>query len=419
MGRVLLVGRGPLPHADQTHTGFAQLRTHHFHAALVAAGHTVDLHLIEDDHVAGQLQDARRRAQAVDVVVSAGPHRPAALAAQVAGDRPLWIDLPGDPLAELQALVQAPGPTIPAERITAVHGLVHAVLSRADHLSVISEPQRHATFGPLALLGRPDVPVAEVPIAYDFPVPSRPPRPIPSSGPVVLALSGAFAPWFDDITLARALELALVEEPRLRVVATGGGVEGHYTAGYTRFSSWARQTPVRDRIRLHGWLPHHRVPEVLGETHVGLCLDRPGPEPTLGSRTRVLLFARLGLHIAASPETTLVAELADQHLATPLPTGRAEAVARALVGLVRTPPSVEQARAAQAHLSCRYAPSVITKPLVDFVASPARVPPGSDPTAAVAAENEALRAELAAVHQSPTWRTLSHVHRLLRRFGSS
>ena len=418
MARVLLIGRGPLPCADHQHTGFAQLRTRHFRDALQEAGHHVTLRLITDDHATGLIEDTRAQAVHADVVVSAGPHRPAAVAIAAAADRPLFIDLPGDPLAELQALVRAPGPPIPRARIAAVHALVRGVLARADHLSVISERQKHATMGQLALLGRgtdTPVPVDCIPIAHDFPLPPGQPRAIPESGPVRLLLSGAFAPWLDDQALARGLVRALEQQPQLEVLVTGGGVAGHYTAGFERFATHIRQSPVAHRVQLHGWVPHGALPAIFARAHVGLCLDRPGAESTLGSRTRVLLFAWLGLHVVASAETELVADLVAHDLATALPVDDdGTGIADVLVQLVSQPPSPDRAAAATAHLARRYAPSIITRPVLDFVAQPTRSPAVPEPIAAVAAELEAVRSELAAVHGSPTWRVLSRLHRLLR-----
>ena len=417
MARVLLIGRGPLPTPDQRHTGFAQLRTAHFHRALREAGHSVDLLLIRQDHAAGLVADARRRAADADLVVSAGPHRPGAVAVAAVDEQPLWLDLPGAPLAELQALLRAPGPPIPPERVAAAHAVTRSALARADHLSVISTPQRHAALGQLLLLGRAThtaAPLSVVPIAFDLPLPRGAPRSIPENGPVVLILSGSFAPWFDDTSLAAALEVALRAEPRLRVEVTGGGVSGHYTAGFERFRRWAAASPVAAQVRVHGWLPHAGLEAVLDRGHVGLCLDRPGAEPTLGSRTRVLLFAWCGLHVAASAGTELVDDLLAHDLATALPSDP-PALARVLGRLVTAPPPAGRAAAAADHLARHAAPARIAAPLVDFAAAPRRHPPAVDPLAQVARSLEAAQAELAGVHASPTWRLLSRVHGALRR----
>ncbi|HCH62253.1 MAG: hypothetical protein CL927_15695 [Deltaproteobacteria bacterium] len=418
MAHVLLIGRGPLPQPGHHQTGFAQLRTRHFLQVLQQAGHSVDTVLIADDHAPGLLSTTRAAAQCADVVVSAGPHRPASVAVAAArAGQPLWIDLPGDPLSELQALALVLGTDLPPERRAEVHAMARASLSRADHLSVISRPQQHAAIGQLSLLGRIDhipAPVSVIPIAYDFPFPPRAPRRIPSAGPVILALSGAFAPWFDDETLADGLERALKACPRLHVRVTGGGVPGHYTAGYERFQRWAEASSAADRIHLHGWVPHDQVPTILGAAHIGLCIDRPGSEPILGSRTRVLLFTWLGLHLVASPTTDLVADLVAHELCIPIPPGTAgPALADRLVKLVEEPPPPERVAAAHTHLATRYAPTTTCDALLDFVHAPSVLPVTADPVALVTRELETVREALTAVHGSPTWRLLSRIHGLL------
>ncbi len=418
MSRVLLIGRGPLPAPAQRHTGFAQLRTAHFLTALRSAGHAVDLLLIEADEEKGLLDRGCQLAQAAEVVVSAGPHRPAAVAAAVAGDRPTWIDLPGDPLAEQQAVCLAPGSCVTPTRMAAAQASALAALLRADHLSVISERQRSACLGQLLVLGRSleqEVPVSTVPIAYDLPLARSDARALPPSGPLRLLLCGAVAPWLDDQTLAEGLDLALARERRLEVVFAGGAVAGHYEAGAARLQAWAQASPHANRITWHGWVPHQDLEGILQRCHVGLCLDRPGTEPHLGSRTRVLLYAWAGLHIAASPRCELVGALVDQDLATALPVGDPEGLADRLQGLCERPPSADRARAASEWLERNFAPLALAAPLVAFAGAPQRRPQGARPEARLAEEIESLRAQLAAVHRSPTWRTLSRLHRFARR----
>lgn len=413
MSRVLLIGRGPLPSPTVREVGFAQLRTRHFAQALQSAGLEVDILLIDDDLQPGLLHEATTRAGEADAVVSAGPHRPGALAVAAAGDRPLWIDIPGDPLAELQALARAPGPPLAPERIAAAQAATHAVLARADAVSVISDRQAHATFGRLSALGRDisePVPCATIPIAFDFPLPRQPLRPIPKEGPIRLALSGAFAPWLDDQRLCQALAIALQQHDRLELHVTGGGVTGHYTAGWSRFQQWAE--PFAPRVQLHGWVPHDHLVDILGACHVGLCLDRPGMEPILGGRTRVLLYAWMGLQVAASPTCEQVGELVAQDAAHAL-TGSPSALAATLQSLTECPP-----RDASPWLDAQASPHTIAAPLVAWARRPTRIASSASPEALLAAQVELLQSQLSAVHDSPTWRLLSQLHRRLRGLGS-
>lgn len=417
MSRILLIGRGPLPHPTQQQTGFAQLRTAHFLQALRQAGHAVDLLLVERDDDPTLIPRGLELARAADAVVSAGPHRPGALAARVVGDRPWWGDLPGDPLAELQALALALGESLPPARIAAAQAAAFDVLGRADALSPISARQRHATLGQLGLLGRGHdgpLPVHTVPIAYDLPLPAQAPQKRKAREPLVVALCGAFTPWLDDVGLAQALDRALAAHPGIQIRVSGGAVPGHYAQGHDRFRAWAEGSPHRDRIALLGWLPQAELVAALAPAQVGLCLDRPGSEPELGSRTRLLLYSWLGMTIATTPACELAAELCQEGLALSLPFCDPDGVAEALVGLAERPISGQRARAASSHLSHRYAADRIAIPLTRWAAAPTRRAPAHLPHARLSAEIESLRGQLAEIHSSPTWRTLSSIHRRIR-----
>jgi rhodanese-related sulfurtransferase len=125
----LLIGKGPLPGPSATRTGFAQLRVAHFQAALQAAGHEVrTVLLVESPRPAlsadwsqvvevaeegpGWLAELASLADGAEVIVGAGPYNPSRAACLIAGDTPVFADLPGDPFAELQALATAPRPPV-------------------------------------------------------------------------------------------------------------------------------------------------------------------------------------------------------------------------------------------------------------------------------------------------------------------
>ena len=63
--------------------------------------------------------------------------------------------------------------------------------------------------------------------------------------------------------------------------------------------SWVRCSRLpatrESRVTVHGWLPHAQMIKTLQQAHIGLSMDAPGPEPEPGSRTRLLLYAELGL----------------------------------------------------------------------------------------------------------------------------
>ena len=435
MSRVLLIGRGPLPADTATVTGFSQLRTAHFRTALQGTGHEVRVALLVPqaapvqpqgwaevvpvvEEGPGWLEQLEDLAAEADMIVSAGPYNPGRAACLVAGERPVWADLPGDPFAELHALAAATEGGLTEERIAAAEAAALPVLARADAISVISGPQRHALIGELGAVGRllpgtiPEV--HTLPIAMP-PTEMQPPRDRAAGERLVVALSGAFNPWFDDRTAAQGLDAALQARPQLAVVVTGGGLEGFFEQGYARFEAWARAWP--DRVSLHGWVPQAELPAIIGAANLGLSLDSPGPEPELGSRTRLLSFIQHGLLPVATARCELAREMAQQGELRAVPLGDPAALTQALVALVDEDGAASTAavRAAQDRLAQAYAPARVAAPLVAWAEAPGRTQPAALPAAALAIQLAEERDALAQLHASPTWRTLSRLHRLVRR----
>jgi hypothetical protein len=438
MSRVLLIGRGPLPRDDETVLGFSQLRTAHFSEALQAADHQVRIALLVSEAPCPAPQDwegvypvveegpawleqISDLAKGADVIVSAGPYNPGRAACLVAEDLPVWADLPGDPFAELHALAAATKGGLSEERVIAAEAAILPVLARADAISVISGPQRHALHGQLGALGRllpsalPEV--HTVPIAHFSQAPALAPRSREAGSPLVVALSGGFNPWFDDQSAAQGLETALSLVPGLEVLVTGGNLPGFFTQGWERFSAWATTSQWKDRITLHGWIEQGDLPSVLQRAHVGLSLDMPGPEPELGSRTRLLFFTQMGLFPVASATCELAREMAALGELWAVAPSNPTLLAHTLREISDAPSGPIQASVldAQVRLARDYEPNLIAAPMVAWAADPARTTPADLPAAALAVQLAEERDALAQVHASPTWRTLSRLHRLVRR----
>ena len=196
MAHVFLIGSGPLLTPDTQQLGFPQLRLRHLLLALKFSGHQITLALLgpkAHQHVERQLwipelgsfqvssvdpEDSRAaetlKAQVEllnpDIIVSAGPYHPARMAALVAGERPLWVDIPGDPFAEAQARLEHDPQ---GEHRLWMRRAVAGAMLRGDAFGVISEAQRFALMGQLGWLGRLDPAhleskIAVVPVSYEM-----------------------------------------------------------------------------------------------------------------------------------------------------------------------------------------------------------------------------------------------------------
>jgi len=152
---------------------------------------------------------------------------------------------------------------------------------------------------------------------------------------------------------------------------------------------------------------------------VGISLDRPGVEPLLGSRTRVLGFLWAGLEVVASRGTELVDSLARGRAVHGVAAGDAHGLAERLLTLADEDAQPERIAAAQVLCTRRYDPLKIGAPLAAWAASGTRLTARPSPEQELSQALEAARAELAAIHGSPTWRLLSHVHRAVRQISAS
>ncbi|MSP57222.1 MAG: hypothetical protein EXR69_16745 [Myxococcales bacterium] len=354
--RVALVGE---PRA----TGFAAARFRHFRSVIEGAGHEV-LTVDAGAESANRAESADRAESpdqlGADVVVSAGVYGPTEVAVRIAGERPLWLDWPGDPFADGQAVVARGGdPLRVAEDCARVF---LPALARADAFSTIGDVSAHTLIGQLGMLGRwvgPDqLTIATIPIAWPgsgatLTATGGADR---TSGPVRVLLSGSFNTWFDDDAVAAVLEGAMERSP-VEVDVTGGpGQPG----GYARFVERFKATGA---VRFHGWLPDPRA--VTEACEVLLTLDRRDVwEPLCGSRTRVLTGRASGLRVVASAGPQLITELAAR--------GQVRAVTSTEAAIAaildRTPPPDP------AWIAERYDPVTVARPLLAWLRSPRRAP---------------------------------------------
>ena len=229
------------------------------------------------------------------------------------------------------------------------------------------------------------------------------------------ALCGGYNTWTDGETLIRGLLKGMKRCPQLRVVSTGGAIPGHHSATYEAFRAQALASPFANRFTFHGWVSHRALPELLAKADVGICMDRAGVEPELGSRTRVLFYLHQGLEVISTTGSELCKQLEGLRMLHAVERENPEALAKQLVEMYRSRDNSRMVERAQLFLEQEMSPASVFRPLLAWAKEPFRVDEGIEPAVELAEEIHRLRRELSGVYGSPTWKAAGVADRFLKR----
>ncbi len=373
---------------DLRGAGFAALRTWHFRR-------------LRPDAEVFDWRDAdlQRRVAGARAIATAGIYGPTRAAMAVVGDRPLWLDLPGDPFADAEAAALRGQVDAPAE----ARRVFVPAIGRADAFSSISHRSRDALQGQLGMLGR-DVPIAVIPVPYAFPQPEAAVRNVShGSDPIRVGLIGSFNTWFDEQCLADAL-IGLAGRRAVQIRVIGGDVPGHFSVGYENFRRQleAARLPVT-------WLPvveDAALPAALADAEVGVVLDRPGWEPHFGSRTRLLFYLWMGMRVVATCRCEQSQLLTKQGFVQEVPVGDTSGVIQALQERRPLPD--------RSALRRDWDPEGPGQALRDWVPQRQKAASEGELLADLLRQREQLRVELESLRASPTWKLLDRLNRLRR-----
>lgn len=429
--RILLVGVHPGPDdPDARHLSFPGHRTAQLARALVRSGCRVERVLLDEEvareRPAGEavrvLPAALFRAGvalrqaledfAPDAVVAAGGFHAARAVAGIAGAAPCWIDLPGDLAAEGQ--LRARGGGDPTDHVSVLAG----ALAAGDRFSVVGPSQRLALLGQLGLAGRlagshvAEDPVAVIPLASDGPaeVPA-----LPEQGFQVLS-AGSSNTWMDLSGLHAALAGALAARPEMTFVSTGGEVSGHDETSHGELWRRIGSSPFAPRCRDRGRLPRREALEVLGRSHVVLCLSRRCLEAELGSRMRVVEALAWGRPVVISDGGDLAAEVRAAGAGLVVPAEDGAAAAAALVTLAADRDRrLGCARRARELWERRFRADGALPALEEWARRPTRWPRPAWTAVPEAETRLGLQRELDLVRGSRTFRLLRLLDRILGR----
>jgi len=382
--KILVVGSGPWPLELGAVVTGPSIRLRQFVEPLLKAKHDVGVILLEEERRSSvpirgvfgaegftpdQILDPEYlrksiECQFVDAVFGVGSLMPAAAACRLASllDVACWVDFFGDPMAELHAAQLRQGGAPDTTARDHIWKFVREGLLRGDAFSSVSAPQRHAILGQVGLLGRYGIDwevcrrVHEIPCA----VPAKWTESVElpefpgilrdygmEEGARYVFFGGSWNVWLDEVTMGRALAIALRDDPALRFVCAG--IPTGPAGKQIHASLFKSLSEFADTGRLVDIPPGTPVEESALLAHAGACLslDRAIPEAEMGSRNRLMAMVRWGARPVVSMEAGIETLLVAEGLAAGIAAGNADRAAREILSAcARTPTQREADRAA-------------------------------------------------------------------------
>lgn len=266
-------------------------------------------------------------------------------ATRVFGKCPVWMDIYGDKLAEIQ-VAQFTQKNDRGYRTMLRY--LDSVLQGGDVYSTCSTHQEYALVGQLGMVSR----LNRHTLGYEFVYPILPgisvnankPKQVlqlrdslvPADGFIVL-WCGGYNVWTDVKILFQALNQAMSRDPRIVFVSVGGGVGLAQNDSYERFLAMIKTSEFQQRFYMLGWRPVSEVPEYYHQADVGINLDAFQYETLLGTRTRLVEMMQNGLMVITSLGCELSRIIRDHKLGLTFPIGDSAAFCDHIVKMANDP----------------------------------------------------------------------------------
>ena len=279
----------------------------------------------------------------IKAVIATGSAQPYSTGARFAhaNSIPVWIDVFGDPLAEIQTQFEINSPDQDdADQAKQIHvwKLLNDALLYGDRFSTLSERQRFALLGQLGCAGRLNQFTADdsklvesIPYGlWEDDLGAEAPQPTTANAFTVL-WAGSFNTWMDVPTLTKGLIDALKNDTDIRLVVVGGKIPGYNEISYNQFLEAIRQSGVEGAVTLLNWQPLSKMADLYRIADVGLSIDRQSYEAELGSRTRLVNLVAAGVPVISTVITELSHELADAGYLFPFEIGDAASLTNCII----------------------------------------------------------------------------------------
>ncbi len=377
MTRVMIIGYGPLPRPGTQYTSSVVLRTRHLFKPLVEAGLTVNLYTLPipgsegpegevaamtPDHYEGftyqrftnhsaefaiQTLTEQARQLEPDALVGVNTY-PSYIGAMIPTTIPLWADLNGYWMAEMQGRCSVEKDD---SMLADAWAIERVIARRLDKFSAVSRPQLHAVLGEMASIGRLNQHTFQYQFGHHLPnAHYRWEAPPPTEGeaapgPVlrgplvppeafVILWSGGFNVWCDIPNLVKAMDTLMERHPEVHFVSTGGRIEGVVTQVYQTFEELVEQSPYTERYHLLGWVESEKLPSIYREADLGINVDSINYETLFGARNRINAMAAEDLPVASTLGTEISEWLNDGQAIISAPMREPQVLAKKISRLI-------------------------------------------------------------------------------------
>ena len=254
------------------------------------------------------------------------------IASFLKNDKPIWMDIYGDPVMENQIRLYSIGDN---RGLFSVIGMENAILRKGDVFSGLSNPQKYAVIGKLGMMGR----LNRESMGYEFVHTIFPGMEneagsdtanekekilrckLVEKDDFIVLWCGGYNAWADVEILFKGLEYAMERNPKIKFVSIGVGaiVDPH---SYPRFLANIKNSKHKEKFVMCGWLPSHEdVFKYYRESDIGISTDKNCYETLIGSRTRFVEMLTYGLPVITTAGCELGYILENEGVCRTVPTG--------------------------------------------------------------------------------------------------
>ncbi|MEI7511112.1 MAG: glycosyltransferase family 4 protein [Candidatus Peregrinibacteria bacterium] len=363
--KILLIGSGPLPFEGEGIRNAGGLRTEQFLSPLTKGQYEVFSILIHSEALPKEQKEEdgsfrisrsdpflfrqiRHKIKnfSPDICIAVNTFPSFVAAKTLPKETPFWADLNGWIMAEAQ--VRA-GETGSNALIPNSWHQEKTVLLRADKVSTVSTPQRFATIGELASIGRirketnnydfvTSIPNATKKFALDeelLPLREiRKEKGIPE-GATVISFIGGYNNWVDEKSLFEGLEKAMARDEKVFFVSTGGNIDKIATGVFGRFQERIRQSKYKNRFVFLGWIATKDMASVYNASDIGISTDILCTETETGARNRINEMMKFGLPVITTSGSEIAERVAQYECGLVAASGNSDEIAEKILILSR------------------------------------------------------------------------------------